>query len=57
MFVQGEARTGQVQAGLGIGLTLSREIVHLHGGTIEAMSEGLGKGSEFIVRLPIHTID
>jgi signal transduction histidine kinase len=53
MFVQGKPRTGQVPAGLGIGLTLSREIVHLHGGTISAMSEGLGKGSEFVVKLPL----
>jgi len=41
------------QGGLGIGLTLARQIVELHGGTIEARSRGVGRGSEFIVRLPI----
>ena len=40
--------------GLGIGLTLARSLVQLHGGTIEARSAGLGKGSEFIVRLPLY---
>jgi PAS domain S-box-containing protein len=41
------------QGGLGIGLTLAQQIAELHEGTIEARSEGLGRGSEFIVRLPI----
>jgi PAS domain S-box-containing protein len=41
------------QGGLGIGLSLARSLVHLHGGSVEARSEGLGKGSEFIVRLPL----
>jgi len=40
-------------SGLGLGLSLSSALVKLHGGTIEAQSEGLGKGSEFIVRLPL----
>jgi CheY-like chemotaxis protein len=39
--------------GLGIGLSLSRKLVELHGGTVEARSEGLGKGSEFVIRLPL----
>jgi two-component system CheB/CheR fusion protein len=41
------------QGGLGIGLTLVRKLVELHGGSVEARSEGPGKGSEFIVRLPL----
>src|SRR5262249_13050925 len=41
------------QGGLGVGLSLSKTIVELHGGGIEAKSEGIGKGSEFAVRLPI----
>jgi two-component system, chemotaxis family, CheB/CheR fusion protein len=40
-------------SGLGIGLTLARSLVRMHGGTLEAHSEGLGHGSEFIVRLPL----
>ena len=39
--------------GLGIGLSVVREIVVLHGGSIEARSEGTGKGSEFIISLPL----
>jgi signal transduction histidine kinase len=40
------------KTGLGIGLPLARQLVDLHGGEIEACSEGLGHGSEFVVRLP-----
>jgi signal transduction histidine kinase/CheY-like chemotaxis protein len=43
----------RTQGGLGIGLTLARRLVELHGGRIEARSDGLGHGSEFVVRLPI----
>jgi two-component system, sensor histidine kinase len=46
-------RSLERQGGLGIGLTLSRQLIELHGGTIEATSRGLGHGSEFIVRLPM----
>jgi len=42
-----------VQGGLGIGLALARQITDLHGGDIEARSEGAGRGAEFIVRLPL----
>lgn len=49
LFLQGE----RSQEGLGIGLTLVRRLVELHGGRVEARSEGPGLGSEFIVRLPI----
>lgn len=44
---------GENGTGLGIGLSLSQRFVELHGGTIEAHSDGIGKGSEFIVRLPL----
>ena len=52
MFSQVDQSLERSQGGLGIGLTLSRWLVELHGGSIEARSEGLGKGSEFVVRLP-----
>jgi two-component system CheB/CheR fusion protein len=53
MFTQaGEARE-RAPGGLGIGLTLVRNLVELHSGTVEAHSEGPGLGSEFIVRLPL----
>jgi PAS domain S-box-containing protein len=51
MFTQVDASLERSQGGLGIGLTLSRRIVELHGGVIEAMSDGPGKGSTLIVRL------
>jgi CheY-like chemotaxis protein/anti-sigma regulatory factor (Ser/Thr protein kinase) len=53
MFVQGRDALSKPQAGLGVGLALARTIVELHHGTIEARSEGAGKGSEFILRLPL----
>ncbi|MDO8552994.1 MAG: MASE1 domain-containing protein [bacterium] len=46
-------RANRTSAGLGIGLSLARQLVEMHGGTIEAVSQGESKGSEFIVRLPI----
>jgi len=52
MFIQGERRGERTAGGLGIGLTLVRSLVELHGGTVEAHSDGPGKGSEFVVRLP-----
>jgi signal transduction histidine kinase len=52
-FMQAERSYNRAQGGLGIGLTLARSIVALHGGTIEARSAGLGLGSEFVVRLPL----
>ena len=53
MFAQGGAAGDQSQGGLGIGLTLVRRLVEMHGGTVEARSDGPGKGSEFTVRLPL----
>jgi CheY-like chemotaxis protein len=55
MFMQVESSTDRSQGGLGIGLTLVRRLVEMHGGKIEARSAGLGKGSEFLVRLPALT--
>jgi len=52
LFAQGERTIDRSEGGLGIGLTLARRIVSLHGGTISARSAGAGKGSEFLVRLP-----
>jgi len=53
MFAQMEHTRGRAHGGLGIGLALAKSLVEMHGGRIEARSEGLGKGSEFIVRLPV----
>ena len=50
-------RSGEREGGLGIGLTLVRQIATLHGGSVEARSEGLGRGSEFIVTLPLVALD
>ena len=52
LFMQSEQALDRSQGGLGIGLTLVRQLVELHGGTVTAASEGEGKGSEFEVRLP-----
>jgi PAS domain S-box-containing protein len=53
MFSQVSSSLERSQGGLGIGLSLVRGLVELHGGQISAASEGLGKGSEFSVRLPV----
>jgi signal transduction histidine kinase/ActR/RegA family two-component response regulator len=52
MFAQVERSLERSQGGLGIGLTLVKRLVELHGGSVEAFSEGAGRGSEFVVRLP-----
>jgi len=52
LFSQVGSALDRSQGGLGIGLSLVRSLVEQHGGRVEAQSEGLGKGSEFIVRLP-----
>lgn len=52
MFAQVDQTLDRAHGGLGIGLTLVKTLVELHGGTVEAQSGGLGLGSEFVVRLP-----
>jgi PAS domain S-box-containing protein len=52
LFVQGERRMDRSQGGVGIGLTLVKRLVELHGGRVEASSTGPGQGSEFVVHLP-----
>ena len=53
LFMQGDRALDRSEGGLGIGLTVAKRIVEMHGGTILARSEGPGKGAEFVVRLPL----
>ncbi len=53
LFVQADHSSTKAQGGLGIGLTLVKSLVEMHHGTVEARSAGLGKGSEFIIRLQL----
>jgi PAS domain S-box-containing protein len=53
LFTQAHPSLHQSQSGLGLGLALVRDLVSLHGGTVQVRSAGVGKGSEFIVHLPI----
>lgn len=53
LFTQGERAPDRAQGGLGIGLSLVKQMVELHGGIVRAESAGVGHGSEFIVRIPI----
>jgi signal transduction histidine kinase len=52
LFTQIDRSLDRAEGGLGIGLTLVHRLVEMHGGTVRAFSEGLGRGSEFVVRLP-----
>ncbi len=53
MFSRGERSTTRGQGGLGIGLALARKLAEMHGGTIDVVSEGPGRGSEFTVKIPV----
>src|SRR4030095_6446551 len=53
MFMQAAPGSMQSQGGLGIGLTLVKNLVEMHGGKVKASSPGPGKGSEFVVTLPV----
>ena len=53
LFAQVDHSLDHSQGGLGLGLTLVRSLVEMHGGSVQALSEGLNRGSEFVVRLPI----
>jgi two-component system CheB/CheR fusion protein len=56
LFVQGRQTIDHSNGGLGVGLTLVRALVEMHGGTVTAHSDGDGAGSEFAVRLPLTTV-
>ena len=53
MFIQEDNRLERTTSGLGIGLTLVRHFVQMHGGTVRAASAGRGRGTEFVIRLPL----
>jgi CheY-like chemotaxis protein len=53
MFVQADRSVARAHGGLGIGLSLVKRLIDLHGGDVEAFSAGVGQGSEFVVRLPL----
>jgi CheY-like chemotaxis protein len=53
VFRQAERTLDRAEGGLGLGLTLVRRLAEMHGGRVEAHSDGLGRGSEFVVRLPL----
>jgi signal transduction histidine kinase len=57
LFAQGPEAPGRSQGGLGIGLALVRRLVEMHGGSVAAHSDGPGRGSEFVVRLPLLTLE
>ncbi|HEX5342045.1 MAG TPA: ATP-binding protein [Duganella sp.] len=53
MFVQADVSLERINAGLGVGLSLARRLAELHGGSLVARSSGLGRGSEFVLTLPL----
>jgi signal transduction histidine kinase len=56
LYRQAPMESGRAAGGLGVGLALVRQFVELHGGTVSAHSEGSGKGSEFVIRLPLASV-
>jgi signal transduction histidine kinase len=52
LFTQGSVALDEAREGLGLGLAIVRDLVAMHGGSVQAQSAGVDKGSEFIVRLP-----
>jgi two-component system CheB/CheR fusion protein len=57
LFVQSTRTIDRAQGGIGVGLTLARSLITMHDGTVDAVSDGEGKGSLFTVRLPLSTKD
>lgn len=57
LFTQAEFDSGSHPGGLGLGLSIVRDLVALHGGTVQVRSDGIGKGSEFTIRLPLKGAD
>ena len=53
IFVQGKRTLARSEGGLGLGLAIVKKLVAMHGGTVTASSEGPGRGSEFVVRMPV----
>jgi signal transduction histidine kinase/CheY-like chemotaxis protein len=56
LFAQAERTLDRAEGGMGIGLAVAKNLVELHGGRIEARSDGPGTGSSFVMHLPVHTI-
>ena len=56
MFSQVESALSRSRGGLGVGLSLTRKLIEMHGGTVVARSDGLGRGTEFVVRLPLRAM-
>ena len=56
LFTQGQRDLDRSEGGLGIGLTIAKRLVELHGGTVQVQSPGAGGGSEFTVRLPLAAV-
>jgi len=57
LFAQADRSLDRSEGGLGIGLTVARKLAEMHGGTVTAASEGIGKGAEFTLRLPLSDLD